>query len=93
MNSPPNWEELLDVDDSDLRLSATTQNIFSSGFSKFEDCEEVSVSIIRGPAGLVQTDNIPEGVSGEVMTQEYIRKVVADGIMTQEYIWKVVDRI
>ena len=25
MNSPPNWEELLDIDDSDLRLSATAR--------------------------------------------------------------------
>ncbi|PWA96534.1 hypothetical protein CTI12_AA027940 [Artemisia annua] len=27
MNSPPNWEELLDIDDSDLRLSTKTTDI------------------------------------------------------------------
>ena len=73
MNSPPNWEELLDIDDSDLQLSAPTQNT------------QNMVHIIRGPAGIVRTANIhktkdiPEGVNDDVMeTNEYICKVVHD---------------
>ena len=85
MNSPPNWEELLDIDDSDLRLSATTQNTFSYENPKVENCDEMPVGITRGPAGIVETANIRkttdirEVVNDSVMaTQEYIRKVVHD---------------
>lgn len=98
MNSPPNWEELLDIDDSDLRLSATsqisqnivsqenpkvddsnlrlsatTQNIFSYENPTVENCAEMPVRIIRGPAGIVESAN-----HGVMATQECIRKVVHD---------------
>ncbi|PWA90952.1 hypothetical protein CTI12_AA094690 [Artemisia annua] len=75
------------VGNSDLRLSATTQNIFSYENPKVENCDEMPVGIIRGPAGIVQTTNIrkttdiQEVVNDEMrvgITQEYIRKVVHD---------------
>ena len=37
MNSPPNWEELLDIDDSDLRLSANTQNANTQNKVSYEN--------------------------------------------------------
>ncbi|GJZ51395.1 hypothetical protein Tco_0605910 [Tanacetum coccineum] len=74
MNSPPNheWEEGLDIDDSDLRLThvvhpsnnphivpkitTTTQTLFSSQNNQVDNCGEESV----------------------MYTQEYIRKVIED---------------
>ncbi|PWA34898.1 hypothetical protein CTI12_AA614770 [Artemisia annua] len=75
MNSPSQdeWEQLLDIDDSDLRLSATSQNPNVPNVTK-----------IHGPAGIVQTamirkdSDVLEG-SDVAMTQEYIRKVVDEG--------------
>ncbi|PWA56356.1 hypothetical protein CTI12_AA419800 [Artemisia annua] len=75
MNSPSQdeWEQLLDIDDSDLRLSATSQNPNVPNVTK-----------IPGPAGIVQTamihkdSDVLEG-SDVAMTQEYIRKVVDEG--------------
>ncbi|PWA71504.1 hypothetical protein CTI12_AA276800 [Artemisia annua] len=77
MNSPSKdeWEQLLDIDDSDLRLSATTQNVVPNVHN---------VRKIPGPACIVQTamirknSDILEGVDA-AMTQEYIRKVVDEG--------------
>ncbi|PWA70286.1 hypothetical protein CTI12_AA290230 [Artemisia annua] len=77
MNSPSQdeWEQLLDIDDSDLRLSATTQNVVHNVHN---------VMKIPGPADIVQTamirktSDILEGVD-PAMTQEYIRKVVDEG--------------
>ncbi|PWA44199.1 hypothetical protein CTI12_AA527120 [Artemisia annua] len=75
MNSPSQveWEQLLDIDDSDLRLSATTQNPNVPNVRK-----------IPGPAGVVQTAMIRKNsdiLEGDdvAMTQEYIRKVVDEG--------------
>ncbi|PWA75909.1 hypothetical protein CTI12_AA237710 [Artemisia annua] len=53
MNSPPDWEweQLLDIDDSDLRLSATTQNRVSSTFPRVDNYDK-----IPGPAGIVQIE-------------------------------------
>lgn len=77
MNSPSNdeWELLLDIDDSDLRLSATSQNVVPP---------VQNVMKIPGPAGIVQDakrrklSDIQEGVDPVMMTQEYIRRVVHD---------------
>ncbi|GKC73877.1 hypothetical protein Tco_1119760 [Tanacetum coccineum] len=95
MNSPPNyeWEQLLDIDDSDPPLTpvlrpcnnhvhvttTTTQN------PDVDNLEGKSVRIIPGPAGIVQAiklrkqSDIHEGGNESVLsTQEYIRKVVED---------------
>ncbi|GKC92048.1 hypothetical protein Tco_1157490 [Tanacetum coccineum] len=98
MNSPPNyeWEQLLDIDDSDLPLTpvlrpcnshvrettttTTTQN------SAVDILEEKPVRIIPGPAGIVQVtklrkqSDIHEGGDESVLS-------------TQEYIRKVVDDV
>ncbi|GKD53953.1 hypothetical protein Tco_1287340 [Tanacetum coccineum] len=72
MNSPPNheWEEGLDIDDSDLLLTpvirptnnthivleiTTTQTLFSSQNNQVDICVVKPIRIIPGPAGIVQT--------------------------------------
>lgn len=74
MNSPPDceWEQFLDIDDSDLRLSATTQSKVSFTTSKVENYDENHFSKIPGPAGMV-------GVDVSVLaTQEYVKKLIDD---------------
>ncbi|GKA24186.1 hypothetical protein Tco_0710219 [Tanacetum coccineum] len=76
MDSPPNheWEQALDIDDSDLRLNSivhpnnnpytlpetttTTQTLFSSQNHQVDNCVEKPIGIIPGPAGIVQTTKI-----------------------------------
>ncbi|PWA46938.1 hypothetical protein CTI12_AA504110 [Artemisia annua] len=87
MNSMPDleWEQLLDIDDSDLRLSATTQNRVSPTFPRVANYDENPIRKIPGPAGIVQIQkkckiaDIRYGVDDSVMaTQDYIKKVIDD---------------
>ncbi|GKA16883.1 hypothetical protein Tco_0696720 [Tanacetum coccineum] len=101
MNSPPNhdWEQALDIDDSDLRLThivrpnnnpnilpkitTTTQTLFSSQNHQVDNCVVKPIKIIPGPAGIVQTINLRKIAD----TQEGREKFV---MSTQEYIRKVI---
>ncbi|GJX91948.1 hypothetical protein Tco_0345274 [Tanacetum coccineum] len=96
MNSPPNheWEEGLDIDDSDLLLTPVirpTNNthivpeITTTQTLQVDNCVVKPIRIIPGPAGIVQTTKLRklvdtrEGGEESVMsTQEYIRKVIED---------------
>lgn len=75
MNSPEDWEweQLLDIDDSDLRLSATTQNRVSSTFPRVDNYDENPVMKIHDPVGI--QDGVDDGV---MATQDYVRKVIDD---------------
>ncbi|GKC54010.1 hypothetical protein Tco_1076755 [Tanacetum coccineum] len=90
MNSPPNygWEHFLDIEDSDLQLSAplrlsnTTPIVRNICFSQTQEMDygdERPIRIIPGPAGIIQTDSIHKlpNVS-DAHTQEYIRKFIDD---------------
>ncbi|GJS86929.1 hypothetical protein Tco_0769565 [Tanacetum coccineum] len=91
----------LNIDDSNLRLTpvvhpnnnphivleitTTTQTLFSSQNNQVDNCVVKPISIIPGPAGIVQTSKLhklvdtQEGGEESVMsTQEYIRKVIKD---------------
>ncbi|PWA62727.1 hypothetical protein CTI12_AA356600 [Artemisia annua] len=96
MNSPSNdeWEQLLDIDDSDLQLTpvlrpcnrhvrdiiTTTQNADVDNLE-----ENKPVRIIPGPAGIFQASKLRKqldihegGVESVLSTQEYIKKIVKD---------------
>ncbi|PWA55603.1 hypothetical protein CTI12_AA268920 [Artemisia annua] len=96
MNSPSNddWVELLDIDDSDLQLTAslpplntqvhgdisTTQNVDVANLEEIKH-----VRIIPGPAGIIQAAKLRKqsdihegGVESVLSTQEYIKKIVED---------------
>ncbi|GJX77170.1 copia protein [Tanacetum coccineum] len=90
MNSPPNhgWEHFLDINKSDLQLSAplrlsnTTPIVRNICFSQTQEMDygdERPIRIIPGPAGIIQTDSIHKlpNVS-DAHTQEYIRKFIDD---------------
>nr|GEW55453.1 hypothetical protein [Tanacetum cinerariifolium] len=103
MNSPPNheWEEGLDIDDSDLLLTpvihptnnthivseiTTSQTLFSSQNNQVDNYVVKPVRIIPGPAGIVQTAKLRKLVD--------IREVGEESIMsTQEYIKKVIEDV
>ncbi|PWA61861.1 hypothetical protein CTI12_AA368800 [Artemisia annua] len=106
MNSPPNWEELLDIDDSDLRLSATTQNMVSYenqvGNSDLRlSATTQNIFSYENPK-VENCDKMPVGIirghAGLVQTTNIrkttdIQEVVNDEMpvgITQEYIRKVV---
>ncbi|GJZ56298.1 transposase, MuDR, MULE transposase domain protein [Tanacetum coccineum] len=86
MNSPKNheWEYLLDIDDSDLNLSAPLRLTNSSNFNdaptqEMDHVDEKSSRIIPGPAGFFQTDRIHQlNNFNDAPTQEYIRKLYDD---------------
>ncbi|GJV38794.1 ribonuclease H-like domain-containing protein [Tanacetum coccineum] len=95
MNSPPHnyeWEQLLDIDDSDLPLTLVLRPCSSHAREPTttknpaaDNLEENPVRIIPGHAGIVQLaklrkqSDIHEGRDGSVLsTQEYIKKVVED---------------
>ncbi|GJZ73816.1 transposase, MuDR, MULE transposase domain protein [Tanacetum coccineum] len=85
MNSPENheWEYLLDIDDSDLQLSAHLRLSNSSNTSLLQTQEmyvdEKATRIIPGPAGIFQTDRIHKlNNFNDAPTQEYIRKLIDD---------------
>nr|GEY00875.1 hypothetical protein [Tanacetum cinerariifolium] len=75
MSSDPNyeWEELLDIDDSDLPLtfflrpcnnhvSETNTSITTQNSAGIVQVEENTVRIITGPAGIVQVEGKPKVV-------------------------------
>ena len=102
MNSPPNWEELLDIDDSDLRLSATTQNMVSYTNPKVGNSDlrpSPTTQSLISYEDYEDYDEMPiniiRGHAGIVETANIhkttdIREGVTDGLLeTQEYIMKV----
>ncbi|GJY26001.1 hypothetical protein Tco_0400727 [Tanacetum coccineum] len=98
MNSPSNheWEEGLDIDDFDLRLTSivrpnnnphivskittTTQTLISSQNHQVDNCVVKPIRIIPGPVGIVQTVKLREGGEESVMS-------------TQEYIRKIIEDV
>ncbi|PWA70122.1 hypothetical protein CTI12_AA291590 [Artemisia annua] len=96
MNSPSNdeWEQLLDIDDSDLQLtpvlrpcnrhvSDTTSTTQNADVDNLE--ENKPVRIIPGPAGIFQAAKLRKqmdihegGVESVLSTQKYIKKIVED---------------
>ncbi|GKA05486.1 copia protein [Tanacetum coccineum] len=75
------WEYLLDIDDSDLQLSAplSLSNISNTSFSQTQEMDNVEEKTTRiripGPAGIFQTDRIQKLRNfKDDPTQEYIRK-------------------
>ncbi|GJW01585.1 hypothetical protein Tco_1556836 [Tanacetum coccineum] len=104
MNSPPNheWEEDLDIDDSDLRLTpvvrpnnnphivheitTTTQTLFSSQNNQVDNCVVKPIRIIPGPAGIVQTVKLRKLVDTREGGEESV-------MSTQEYIRKVIEDV
>ncbi|PWA53581.1 hypothetical protein CTI12_AA425850 [Artemisia annua] len=94
MNLPSNeeWEQLLDIDDSDLLLtpvlrpcnrhvSDTTTTTQNADVDNLE--ENKRVKIIPGPAGIFQAAKLRKkldihegGVESVMSTQEYIKKIV-----------------
>ncbi|GJR31688.1 hypothetical protein Tco_1107920 [Tanacetum coccineum] len=99
MNSPSNyeWEQLLDIDDSDLRLTlvlrpcnnrvggttTTTQTLVSSQNLDVDNLEEKSVMIILDRVGIVQAAKLRKQADIQKGRDEYV-------LSTQEYIRKVV---
>ncbi|GJS58922.1 hypothetical protein Tco_0653706 [Tanacetum coccineum] len=103
MNSPPNheWEEGLDIDDSDLLLTpiirptnnthivpeiTTTQTLFSSKNNQVDNCVVKPIRIIPGPAGIVQTAKLHKLVDTREGGEESV-------MSTQEYIRKVIEDV
>ncbi|GJZ54007.1 hypothetical protein Tco_0608892 [Tanacetum coccineum] len=103
MNSPPNheWEEGLDIDDSDLLLTpvirptnnthivpeiTTTQTLFSSQNNQVDNCVVKPIRIIPGPAGIVQMAKLRKLVDTQEDGEESV-------MSTQEYIRKVVEDV
>ncbi|GKD16285.1 transposase, MuDR, MULE transposase domain protein [Tanacetum coccineum] len=86
MNSPDyhEWEYLLDIDDSDLNLSAPPCLTNSSNFNdaptqEMDHVDEKSSRIIPSLAGFFQTDRIHQlNNFNDAPTQEYIRKLYDD---------------
>ncbi|GKE26410.1 copia protein [Tanacetum coccineum] len=75
------WEYLLDIDDSDLQLSAplSLSNISNTSFSQTQEMDNVEEKTSRirilGPTGIFQTDRIQKLRNFKNdHTQEYIRK-------------------
>ncbi|GJX10243.1 ribonuclease H-like domain-containing protein [Tanacetum coccineum] len=102
MSSDPNyqWEDLLDIDDSDLPLTlvlrpcnrhvretitiTSTQN--TDGIVQVEEVEEKPVRIIPGPAGIVQL--------AKIRKQSDIHEGGDDSVLsTQEYMKQVVEDV
>ncbi|GJZ50115.1 ribonuclease H-like domain-containing protein [Tanacetum coccineum] len=102
MSSEPNyqWEDLLDIDDSDLPLTpvlrpcnrhvretitiTSTQN--TDGIVQVEEVEEKPVRIIPGPAGIVQL--------AKIRKQSDIHEGADDSVLsTQEYMKQVVEDV
>ncbi|GKD87925.1 hypothetical protein Tco_1359079 [Tanacetum coccineum] len=104
MNSPPNheWEQALDIDDSDLRLTpvvrpsnnphivpeitTTTQTLFSSQNNQVDNCVVKPIRIIPGPAGIVQTAKLRKIADTREGGEESV-------MSTQEYIRKVIEDV
>ncbi|GJR32680.1 hypothetical protein Tco_1108912 [Tanacetum coccineum] len=103
MNSPPNheWEEGLDIDDSDLLLTpvirptnnthivpeiTTTQTLFSTQNNQVDNYVVKPIRIIPGPAGIVQTAKLRKLVDTQEGGEESV-------MSTQEYIRKVIDDV
>ncbi|GKE11847.1 hypothetical protein Tco_1415398 [Tanacetum coccineum] len=103
MNSPPNheWEEGLDIDDSDLLLTpiirptnnthivpeiTTTQTLFSSQNNQVDNYVVKPIRIIPGPAGIVQTAKLRKLVDTREGGEESV-------MSTQEYIRKVIEDV
>ncbi|GJV04720.1 putative nucleotidyltransferase, ribonuclease H [Tanacetum coccineum] len=103
MNSPSNheWEEGLDIDDSDLLLTpvirptnnthivpeiTTTQTLFSSQNNQVDNCVVKPIRIIPGPAGIVQTAKLYKLVDTQEDGEESV-------MSTQEYIRKVIEDV
>nr|GEU32256.1 hypothetical protein [Tanacetum cinerariifolium] len=101
MNSPPNheWEEGLDMDDSDILLTpiihpannthlvpeiSTTQTLFSSQNNQVDNYVVKPIRIIPGPAGIVQTPKLCKLVDTWEGGEESV-------MSTQEYIRKVIE--
>ncbi|GJS12879.1 ribonuclease H-like domain-containing protein [Tanacetum coccineum] len=102
MGSEPNyqWEDLLDIDDSDLPLTpvlchcnrhvretitiTSTQN--TDGIVQVEEVEEKPVMKIPGPVGIVQL--------AKIRKQSYIHEGGDDSVLsTQEYMKQVVEDV
>ncbi|GJX53706.1 ribonuclease H-like domain-containing protein [Tanacetum coccineum] len=102
MSSEPNyqWEDLLDIDDSDLPLTpvlrpcnrhvretitiTSTQN--TDGIVQVEEVEEKPVRIIPGPASIVQL--------AKIRKQSNIHEGADDSVLsTQEYMKQVVEDV
>nr|GEW69445.1 hypothetical protein [Tanacetum cinerariifolium] len=81
MSSDPNyeWEQLLDIDDSDLPLTHVLppckSHVRETTTTTTTQVEETQV-IISGPAGTVLVDKIRDGAV--MSTYEYMKKVVKD---------------
>ncbi|GKE64586.1 hypothetical protein Tco_1518747 [Tanacetum coccineum] len=103
MNSPPNheWEEGLDIDDSDLLLTpiirptnnthivpeiTTTQTLFLSQNNQVDNCVVKPIKIISGHASIVQTAKLRKLVDTREGGEESV-------MSTQEYIRKVNDDV
>ncbi|GKD95414.1 hypothetical protein Tco_1375251 [Tanacetum coccineum] len=103
MNSPPNheWEEGLDIDDSDLLLTpvihptnnthivpeiTTTKTLFSSQNNQVDNYVVKPIRIIPGPAGIVQTTKLRKLVDTQEGGEESV-------MSTQEYIRKVIEDV
>ncbi|GJT57043.1 putative nucleotidyltransferase, ribonuclease H [Tanacetum coccineum] len=103
MNSPPNheWEEGLDIDDSDLLLTpvirptnnthivpeiTTTQTLFSSQNNQVDNCVVKPIRIISGPASTVQTTKLYKLVDTREGREESV-------MSTQEYIRKIIEDV
>ncbi|GJX71557.1 hypothetical protein Tco_0308728 [Tanacetum coccineum] len=104
MNSPPNheWEEGLDIDDFDLRLTpfvrpsnnphilpeitTTTQTLFSSQNNQVDNCVIKPIRIIPDPGGIVQTAKLHKLVDTREGGEESV-------MSTQEYIRKVIEDV
>ncbi|GJV70916.1 hypothetical protein Tco_1490911 [Tanacetum coccineum] len=103
MNSPPNheWEEGLDIDDSDLLLTSvihptnnprivpkitTTQTLFSSQNNQVDNCVVTPIRIIPGPAGIVQTAMLCKLFDTREGGEESV-------MSTQKYIRKVIEDV
>nr|GEU59670.1 hypothetical protein [Tanacetum cinerariifolium] len=68
------WEYFLDIDDSDLQLSAPLRLSTSSNTSLFDEKE---ARIIPLTAGIFQMDRIHKlNIFNDAPTQEYIRKLI-----------------
>nr|GEU38330.1 hypothetical protein [Tanacetum cinerariifolium] len=86
MNSQKNheWKYLLDIDDSDLNLSAPLHltnigNFNDAPTQEMDHVDKKSSKIIAGPAGLFQTDRTHQPNNfNDAPTQDYIRKLYED---------------
>ncbi|GJV83922.1 ribonuclease H-like domain-containing protein [Tanacetum coccineum] len=99
MNSPPSyeWEQLFDIDDSDLPLTPvlrpcnshvheTSTNTTTQNPAGIFQVKEKSVRIIPSPAGIVQVAKLHKQSDIYEGGDEYV-------LSTQEYIRKVVDDV